>query len=652
MSRQTQPFNSTFKIFSSLFLLTFAISASLYLPSTLVNVRAALPPLTVAINQTSTQADPTFDTSLSFTAVFNRAIDTATFTASQVALDGTAPGARVTSITQIAPNDGTTFNITVTVTGPGTVIATIPGYSSSIYGTTGTQPYAIFANGTNIFTTNKLSNNITKIAPDGTSTIFGTTGTNPIGISIDARGRVYTINSGSNDVTRMANTGAGSAILGTTGANPHGITTDGAYMYISNFDSNDVTRMDISGVSTILGTTGTNPYGIVVSPGRTVYTANYGSNNVSMITPAGVSAILGTTGTNPNSIVRDIAGNVYTANGGSNNVTKITPDGTSTILGTTGTNPQGIAIDAAGNIYTSNFGSDNVSMITPAGVSTIIGNTGRSPQGITVDSSGNIFTANLGSDNVTKIIPNSGVQDTNAELSQPSTSTDNSISYISGDSDGVTSEAEAGAPNGGDGNNDGIADKNQPNVVSLPSTVNSKYITLAATGGTCGNITSINTSSKSNTSSLSFPAGAVNFTSGCVTPGQTMNAELIFYGTYDLAQATLQKINGSTITEVTGVTKSLVTIGGQPAIKFSYKVVDGGVNDQDGIVNGTIVDPVALGLPLSSPSASASPSPTTLIRTGGITENFQTVFVGIIVAMLAATGITWKMKNRKASQSK
>ena len=84
-------------------------------------------PPTVTVDQAAGQADPTNTAPILFTAVFNEPIDTATFTTADVSLSGTAPGATVASVTEIAPNDGTTFQISVSgMTGDGTVIASIP----------------------------------------------------------------------------------------------------------------------------------------------------------------------------------------------------------------------------------------------------------------------------------------------------------------------------------------------------------------------------------------------------------------------------------------------------------------------------------------------------------------------------------------------
>jgi len=85
-------------------------------------------PPTVIINQAAGMPDPTSATPILFTAVFSEPINTATFTADDVDLSAsTAPGATVSSVTEIEPYDGTTFEIEVSgMTGNGTVTASIP----------------------------------------------------------------------------------------------------------------------------------------------------------------------------------------------------------------------------------------------------------------------------------------------------------------------------------------------------------------------------------------------------------------------------------------------------------------------------------------------------------------------------------------------
>ena len=118
------------------------------------------------------------------------------------------------------------------------------------------------------------------------SSIFGTTGSNPYAITIDSAGNIYTANQGSNNVTKIT-PGGTSTTLGTTGNNPYAITIDSAgNIYTSNHSSNNVSKITPGGTSTILGTTGADPSAITVDSAGNIYTSNQGSNNVTKITPA------------------------------------------------------------------------------------------------------------------------------------------------------------------------------------------------------------------------------------------------------------------------------------------------------------------------------------------------------------------------------
>ncbi len=79
---------------------------------------------TVTINQAAAQADPTNGSPINFTAVFSKPVTG--FTDSDVIIGGTA-GATTASVTEIAPNDGTTYNVAVSgMTVDGTVSVSIP----------------------------------------------------------------------------------------------------------------------------------------------------------------------------------------------------------------------------------------------------------------------------------------------------------------------------------------------------------------------------------------------------------------------------------------------------------------------------------------------------------------------------------------------
>lgn len=78
---------------------------------------------TVTINQDPAQTDPTGTSPINFLVVFNKAMDSVTFTGADVTLSGTATG----TLTAVVTGSGTTYNVAVSgMTGSGTVIATIP----------------------------------------------------------------------------------------------------------------------------------------------------------------------------------------------------------------------------------------------------------------------------------------------------------------------------------------------------------------------------------------------------------------------------------------------------------------------------------------------------------------------------------------------
>jgi len=101
----------------------FADQASDHEPSVARFTLTIGTPPDVTINQASGQADPASTSPINFTAVFNEPVTD--FIATDMSLDGTA-GATTAVVTEVAPNDGTTYNVAVSgMTVSGTVIATV-----------------------------------------------------------------------------------------------------------------------------------------------------------------------------------------------------------------------------------------------------------------------------------------------------------------------------------------------------------------------------------------------------------------------------------------------------------------------------------------------------------------------------------------------
>jgi probable HAF family extracellular repeat protein len=170
------------------------------------------------------------------------------------------------------------------------------------------------------------------------------------------------------------------------------------------------------------------------------------------------------------------------------------------------------------------------------------------------------------------------------------------------DDDGVLLSVESGAPNGGDGNSDGIPDGDQPLVASLPASAGTgPYVTLVAPPGTTLHSVTASPSPPTAPEGLGLPLGTMSFElAGVPNGGLATVTYLMPAGTgatsfwkYDAGTWTDFGFDGTTGAQISGDTATL-----------TYQ--DGGRGDLDGVANGVIVDPVAAATPLSMSIGSAA----------------------------------------------
>ena len=202
---------------------------------------------------------------------------------------------------------------------------------------------------------------------------------------------------------------------------------------------------------------------------------------------------------------------------------------------------------------------------------------------------------------------------------------------------GLGAGVEAAGPNSGDANNDGTADSAQSNVASFVNTATNKYTSVSMP--VACTISSVGmTNGATADTGYTYPAGLINYTASCGTSGYVATVNLYFYGTAS-SNFVLRKYNSTThvYTTVSGVTFAQTTIGGQAVTVATYQVTDGGPLDDDGVANGTIVDPVGVAQQNSSPTNGAGG---TLSDTG---LNIAATS-GVAVALLAAAVVAWRHK--------
>lgn len=165
------------------------------------------------------------------------------------------------------------------------------------------------------------------------------------------------------------------------------------------------------------------------------------------------------------------------------------------------------------------------------------------------------------------------------------------------DNDRISKEIEDAAPNSGDANGDGTPDSQQANVASFVDPVTGQYATLEV-GSECS-ITAASTAAESaNTtpdSNYNYPAGLMNFSLSCGTPGITTTVTQYYYSVATQGFV-LRKYNpnSNTYTNLDSANIIGVSVGGQSATKASYQITDGSNLDTDGATDGNITDPIGL----------------------------------------------------------
>jgi hypothetical protein len=174
---------------------------------------------------------------------------------------------------------------------------------------------------------------------------------------------------------------------------------------------------------------------------------------------------------------------------------------------------------------------------------------------------------------------------------------------IQTDPDGVGDDVEDAAPNGGDGNADGVLDSLQENVASLPNSVDEQYVSVVATSGTTladVNATG-NPSPNDSPPEAEFPIGFFEFVIKDLAPGGHTSVTLL------LPSGTLvdrfYKF-GPTPDNPTNHWYEFTFDGSTGAEIFTGRIVlhlvDGQRGDSDMTVNGRIVEPGSPGLYLEN----------------------------------------------------
>ncbi|MFN8015587.1 MAG: choice-of-anchor U domain-containing protein [Acidimicrobiia bacterium] len=205
------------------------------------------------------------------------------------------------------------------------------------------------------------------------------------------------------------------------------------------------------------------------------------------------------------------------------------------------------------------------------------------------------------------------------------------------DSDGISDTIENGAPNGGDGNNDGIDDYLQPTVSSYEISNTSTYTTFVTEG--CSENGTVSSLSQDNLNAVDgnyeYPFGLTDFTLNC-SRGATVDVSKYIYTDTSAQGMSVRKYRPNASQHFLAVDNGEVTnstIGSQDVLVMTYSLTDGSSLDDDGEVNGVIVDPIGIATVKVSSTTSNNNSNTsknkasgTLASTGSNSLNIQLVY--------------------------
>jgi hypothetical protein len=145
--------------------------------------------------------------------------------------------------------------------------------------------------------------------------------------------------------------------------------------------------------------------------------------------------------------------------------------------------------------------------------------------------------------------------------------------------------SEDDAPNNGDGNGDGIQDSDQSAVYSILNTYTNKYITIESLDGYT--ITGAEVQFPNDNINY-YPASLVKFT----VNASTASIKLYYHNVNSLNGYTFRKLNSqNTLFNFSNYTFGSEEIGDNTVATALLTLTDGGPEDYDGVVNGSITDP-------------------------------------------------------------
>ena len=350
-------------------------------------------------------------------------------------------------------------------------------------------------------------------------------------------------------------------------------------------------------------------YGIALDSSGNVYVVDNGNSRIQKFDPNGnYLDQWGSVGSgnsefsNPTGIAIDSSNNVYVADNNNSRIQKFDSDGTyitqwgsegggnGEFLGT-----YTVAVDQDNNVYVVDFGNSRIQKFDSDG--TYITQWGSVGSGnsefldiydVSVDTTNNVYVADLGNNRVQKFASD-GTYLGQWGGAGPNDGEFQSTAVVSADVFGNVYVADGSAR---------IQKFSYPpETASLVSSESDTDIVLESAAFTAFSCSTSVTENALTTpdSTQDYPLGLVNFCLD-VVPGSTNTVSLTFETDLSASEVSPRKYNPTTqtYTDIPDATITAATLNGNPALKLTYDITDGGELDDDATANGTILDPVGL----------------------------------------------------------
>ncbi len=317
----------------------------------------------------------------------------------------------------------------------------------------------------------------------------------------------------------------------------------------------------------------------------------------------------------PQDLAFDYSDNIFITDSQNGRIQKFSPSGTyMSQFGSYGSGngqfiyPDGIAIDADSNVYVADTGNHRIQKFDSNGnFITKWGQQGNgdtdlsSPSDVTVDNNGNVYVANSDGGSIKKFSQNGVYLSTYKGLGlneQPMIYPE----WVQASGDGLLIAGSAYnsvvilCDNDVSTNNCTGSSGSPGQTLTYPDSEKGSTVSLTLPDDvTNPSVTAVDPDSIPKDGENQFPAGLTSF-QFTTTPGATKTVTLY----YDLPgnpndyTARKYKTNSQTFIDVPGATITREDYNGKSMLKLTYSITDGGILDQDGLANGTVIDPVGL----------------------------------------------------------